>query len=81
MDPIVQGTLFGAIVYGICGDVLMSMPESLRQNRIHQTVIGGVGGGMGGWMASQILPNPNGVYVMVGSLMGAVVLSKFLGLV
>ena len=76
-DPIVMGAIIG----GIGGGFFLPLPESLNQNNIHKIVIGATGGGIGGWMASQVFTNPSGIYIMVGSLVGVVVLANFLGLV
>jgi len=76
-DPIVITSIIG----GITGSFILPIPESLSQNRIHRIIIGATGGGIGGWMATQLFTDPPISSLFVGSILGVIVLANFLGLV
>ena len=76
-DPIVITSIIG----GITGGFILPIPEYLSQNRIHSIIIGATGGGIGGWMATQLFTDPSVGSLFVGSILGVIVFANFLRLI
>ena len=79
MDPITQGALFGSVSFLLISPSIIPLPSRLSNSKIHQIVIGGVGGGIGGWVSTQMWTNPSGFSVFLSSLLGIAVYINFLG--
>jgi len=72
-SPIALGALMGGTA-----QVVMARRSPLKPRSYDAFVIGAVGGGWGGWMATQIWPDPSVLPVALGAFVGLVVFSHFL---
>jgi len=81
MDPITQGAIFGAITLAVLTPNYIPLPKRLRRTRIHPIIIGSVGGGIGGWMSTELWTNPSSFNVFLGSIVGLTVFSYCIGLI
>ena len=76
IDPIVLGAVFGGAV-----QVGLSRRNPLTPTNLgHRFVIGAVGGGWGGWMASEFMTTPSAFSILACSIVGVVVFNHFLRL-
>ena len=76
MDPIIFGGLSGIIF-----TVTMSYKSPVKKPELSKPLlIGAVGGGWGGWMASQLWSNPERGSIILFSIVGVVVFDHFLRL-
>lgn len=74
VDPIFLGAIFGGVT-----QVSLTRRNPLTTSNLgHRLVIGGVGGGWGGWMASELMTTPGVLSILVGSIVGVVVFNHFL---